>query len=106
MEDGLLDIAVYPGFTKADLLSYFIKTAKEGITPDGRIQRYRAKKIEVQTSPKLHVAAEGIILGKGYAKIKVLPGALRVLAPKLGEGAEKKQEKSTRELPQPVSPVS
>ena len=106
MEDGLLDIAVYPGFTKADLLSYFIKTAKEGITPDGRIQRYRAKKIGIKTSPKLHIAAEGIILGKGSAKIKVLPGALRVLAPKLGEGAEKKQEKSTKELPQPVSPVS
>jgi diacylglycerol kinase (ATP) len=106
MDDGLLDIAVYPGFTKADLISYFLKTANEGVTPDGRIRRYRAKKIEVKTSPKLAIAAEGIILGKGYAKIKILPGALRVLAPKLGEGAEKKQKKSTKELPQPVSPVS
>jgi diacylglycerol kinase (ATP) len=27
MEDGLLDIAVYPGFSKAELLSYFVQSA-------------------------------------------------------------------------------
>ena len=74
---------------KAELLSYFAKTAHEGSTPDGTIQRYRAKKIKVKTSPKLDIAAEGIILGKGTARIKVLPGALRVLAPEPGTGAEK-----------------
>ena len=44
MEDGLLDIAVYPDFSKAELLSYFAKTAHEGSTPDGRIQRYGREK--------------------------------------------------------------
>lgn len=107
MEDGLLDIAVYPGFSKAELLAYFAKTAHEGSTPDGTIQRYRARKIKVKTSPKLDIAAEGIILGKGTARIKVLPGALRVFAPEPGPGAEKTQEEKTaRELPEPVSPVS
>lgn len=107
MDDGLLDIAVYPGFSKADLLAYFTKTAHEGSTPDGKIQRYRARKIKVKTSPKLDIAAEGIILGKGKAKIKILPGTLRVLAPEPGPGAEKTQEeKSAQELPEPISPVS
>lgn len=106
MDDGLLDIAVYPGFSKAELVSYFIKTAKQGQTPDGRIQRYKAKKIKVQTKPKLDVAAEGIILGKGTAKIKLLPRALRVLAPKIGKGAEKKPKEITKALPEPVSPVT
>ena len=106
MEDGLLDIAVYPDFSKAELLSYFVKSAHEGSTPDGRIQRYRARKIKVKTSPKLDIAAEGIILGKGTARIKLLPGALRVLAPEPGPGAEKPQKKATKELPEPVSPVS
>ena len=91
MEDGLLDIAVYPGFSKAELLSYFAKTAHEGSTPDGTIQRYQARKIKVKTSPKLDVAAEGIILGKGTARIKVLRHALRVIAPEPGTGAEKPQ---------------
>ncbi len=106
MDDGLLDIAVYPGFTKAQLLSYFANTANEGTTPDGRIQRYRARKIKVKTSPKLDIAAEGIILGKGSARIKVLPGALRVIAPEPGTGAEKPREETSQELPQPISPIS
>jgi diacylglycerol kinase (ATP) len=89
MQDGLLDIAVYPGFNKVELLSYFVKSAHENQTLDGTIQRYQARKIKVKTSPKLDVAAEGIILGKGTARIKVLPGALRVIAPEPGPGAEK-----------------
>ena len=75
-------------------------------TPDRTIQRYRARKIKVKTSPKLDVAAEGIILGKGTARIKVLPRALRVIAPEPGTGAEKPPEKTTKDLPTPVSPVS
>ena len=106
MDDGLLDIPVYPGFTKPQLLAYFVKTANEGTTPDGRIQRYRAKKIKVKTSPKLDISAEGIIVGTGTAWIDVLPNALRVLAPDIGAGAEKKPEKIAVEMPAPVSPVS
>ena len=106
MDDGLLDIAVYPNFSKAELLGYFAKTAHEGSTPDGTIQRYRARKIKVKTSPKLDVAAEGIILGKRTARIKILAGALRVIAPEPGTGAEKPLETATKELPEPVSSVS
>ena len=64
MEDGLLKISVFPDFSKADLLAYFARTAHEGATPDGTIQRYRARKIKVKSSPKLDVAAEGIIWEK------------------------------------------
>lgn len=91
-DDGLLDVVVYPGFNKADLLAYFAKTAHEGSVPDGAIQRYQARKIKIKTSPKLDVAAEGILLGKGTARIKILPGALRVIAPEPGPGAEKQQK--------------
>jgi diacylglycerol kinase (ATP) len=106
MEDGLLDISVYPGFTKAELIKYFVQTANEGTTPDGRIQRYRAKKIKVKTSPNLDISSEGIIVGKGTAWIKLLPGAMRVIAPDPGAGAEKPQEKDVKEIPAPVSPVT
>ncbi len=92
LDDGLLDIAVYPNYTKADLLAYFARTANEGEIADGRIQRYQARKIKVKTSPKLDVAAEGIIIGKGKAWIKVLPGALRVICPESGNGVEKTKE--------------
>jgi diacylglycerol kinase (ATP) len=106
MEDGLLDIAVYPGFSKAELLSYFVRSAHEATTSDGSIQRYQARKIKVKTSPKLDVAAEGILLGKGTARIKVFPGALRVIAPEPGPGAEKPLENTANELSEPVSSVA
>ena len=106
LEDGLLDIAVYPGFSKAQVLGYFAGTANEGSIPDGAIQRYRARKIKIKTSPKLDIAAEGILLGKGTAWIKVLPGALRVIAAEPGAGAEKPLEKAATRLPEPLSPVS
>jgi len=102
-EDGLLDIAVYPNFSKAELLAYFAKTANERLTDDGQIQRYRARKIKIQTEPKLDIAAEGILLGKGKAKIKVLPRALRVIAPEPGAGAEKPQTSATEDMAAPVA---
>jgi diacylglycerol kinase (ATP) len=106
LEDGLLDIAVYPGFSKAQVLSYFARTANEASIPDGTIQRYLARKIKVKTSPKLDIAAEGTLLGKGTAWIKVLPGALRVIAPEPGAGAEKPLEKTKAKSPEPVPVVS
>jgi len=105
MEDGLLDVAVYPNFSKAELLAYFAKSAHENVTPDGKIQRYQARKIKIKTSPKLDIAAEGILLGKGKAKIKLLPRALRVIAPDPGTGAEKPQSEIREEIPAPV-PIS
>lgn len=41
MEDGLLDISVYSGFSKAEVLGYFAKTANERTIPDGAVQRCR-----------------------------------------------------------------
>jgi diacylglycerol kinase (ATP) len=102
LEDGLLDVAIYPGFSKVDLLAYFARTANEGLPPDGRIQRFQARKIKVKTSPKLDVAAEGIILGKGTARIKVLPGALHVIAPEPGEGVEKSPEEASQSVAVPA----
>ena len=102
LEDGLLDIAVYPGFTKAELINYFLKTAHEGAIADERIQRYQARKIKVKTSPKLDVAAEGIIMGKGSARIKVLKQALWVIAPEPGTGAEKPHKETVAETAEPV----
>lgn len=106
MEDGLLDIAVYPEFSKAELLAYFARSVNRREVPDGKIQRYRAHKIKIKTDPKLEIAAEGIMLGKGKAKIKVLPRALRVIAPEPGAGAEKQPTEVQEELPAPVSPTT
>jgi diacylglycerol kinase (ATP) len=105
LEDGLLDISVYPDFSKAEVLSYFKKTAKERSVPDGKLQRYRARKVKIETKPEQEIAADGIILGKGKAVIKICPKALRIFAPKIGLGAEKQLEEKVDDLPAPISPV-
>ncbi len=92
LEDGLLDVSTYPGFTKAEIIAYFARTLNESAPEYDRVQRYRASKIKIRTSPKLDIAAEGLLMGKGKAWIKALPGALRVIAPEPGTGAEKPVE--------------
>ena len=105
MEDGLFDISVFPSFNKAEVLSYFARTSKEDLIPDGKLQRFRASKIKVKSLPKLEIAADGVTLGKGKAVIKMCPGALRVFAPPIGSGDEKPQEEKVEELDAPLSPI-
>lgn len=106
LQDGLLDISVFPEFSKADVIAYYAKVMNEGDAQDGRVQRYRARKLKIKTVPKLDIMADGIMLGKGTARIKILPGALRVIAPEEEEaGLAQPPEKAGEELPAPVSPA-
>ena len=104
-DDGLLDVSLFPSFSKAELLAYSTKVMNEGHTDDGKIQRYRAHKLKIKTSPKLEVMADGVMLGKGTVRIKVLPGALRVIAPVVGTGVEKSPQAAGADLPTPVASV-
>lgn len=105
LQDGLLDIAVYPGFSKAELFAYFGKVMNGGRTEDGKIQRYRANKVRVTTSPELEVLADGIMLGKGALKVKVRRGGLRIIVPEEAEDLASYMKKASQRLPAPVSPV-
>jgi len=106
LDDGLFDISLYPEFSKTEALTYFATIMNERSAEDGKIQRYRARKLKIKASPKLEVLADGILLGKGTVRIKVLPGALRVIAPEVGQGAEKPPQATGADLPAPVSPVA
>ena len=81
LQDGLLDISVYQDFSKAELLGYYAKVMDGGYSGDGKVQRYQARKLQLKSSPRLKVMADGIGLGKGTVTIKMRPGALRVITP-------------------------
>jgi diacylglycerol kinase family enzyme len=81
LQDGLLDISVYQGFSKAELLGYYAKVMDGGYSGNGKVQRYQARKLQVKSSPRLKVMADGVELGKGTVTIKMRPGALRVITP-------------------------
>jgi diacylglycerol kinase (ATP) len=105
LQDGLLDISVYPDFSKVELIRYYAAVMDGGYSGDGKVQHYQARKLKIKASANLEVMADGVVLGKGTVKIKVLKNALRVIS------AEKTPDfgippKDAVELPtQPVAPV-
>jgi YegS/Rv2252/BmrU family lipid kinase len=103
MEDGLLDISVYPDFSKAELLAYYAKVMNEGYSENDRVQRFRASELEVKASPKLEVMTDGVSVGKGRVRIKLLPGAISVIAPEPSVNLKAKEQ--AEEIPAPVYPV-
>jgi len=78
----LLDISVFQDFSKAELLGYYAKMMDGGYSGDGKVLRYQARKLKVRSLPSLKVLADGIEQGKGTVTIKMVPGALRVIAAK------------------------
>ena len=104
-DDGLFNVSLFPSISKAELLAYGVETTNEGHSDNEKILRYRARKLKITTSPKLEVMADGVMLGKGTVKIKVLPGALRVIAPEVGAGVERPRQAADANLPAPVAPA-
>ncbi len=102
LADGLLEICLYPGFNKAELAAYFASIMNGGQSTDERVQRYRARKISLNSRPRQGCVADNRVLGRGKAKIKLLRRALRIVAPARG-GVAKPAEQV---LPAPAVPVS
>jgi diacylglycerol kinase (ATP) len=105
LQDGLLDISVYPDFSKVELLRYYAAVMDEGYSGDGKVQHYQASKLKVKTSPKLDVMADGVALGKGTVTIKVRPGALRVITVTKSPDLESPQKDTAEVIPAPASPI-
>ncbi len=104
LQDGLLDISVYPDFSKVELVSYYAAVMDGGYSGDGNVQHYQAHKLKIKSYPKQDVMADGVALGKGTVTIKVLPGALRVISIKKSPNPENLQKDLTESLPVPISP--
>ncbi|HLO32210.1 MAG TPA: diacylglycerol kinase family protein [Anaerolineales bacterium] len=105
LQDGLLDISVYPDFGKVELIRYYAAVMDGGYSGDGKVQRYQARKIKVKTSPKLDVMADGVELGKGTVKIKVRKNALRVITAEQSPGVGIPLKDAVETQPVPVSPT-
>jgi YegS/Rv2252/BmrU family lipid kinase len=104
LQDGLLDISVYPDFSKVELIRYYAEVMDGGYSGDGKVQHYKARKLKVKADPKLEVMADGVPLGNGTVKIKIRPDALRVITAEKnpGSGIPRKDE-AVEIQPMPVS---
>jgi diacylglycerol kinase family enzyme len=105
LQDGLLDISVYPDFGKVELIRYYAAVMDGGYSGDGKVQNYQARKIKVKSSPKLDVMADGVELGKGTVKIKVRKNALRVITAEKTPGVGSPPNDAVETQPAPVSPT-
>ena len=103
--DGYLDISVYPDFSKTEVLAYFARIRDEGFSANEKVQRYRACKLEIKTSPKMKVMADGVMLGKGKVEIKSKPGAVWMITPEDQLAPPALAKDAAEELPAPVAPV-
>jgi diacylglycerol kinase (ATP) len=103
LEDGLMDISVYPNFSKAELVAYYAQIMDEGHADNEKVQRFRARKLEVKASPKLEVVADGNKVGQGKVEIKIRPGAVSVIAPESTAASRSKEEAA--KVPAPLYPL-
>ena len=103
--DGLLDISVYPDFSKTELLAYYARIRDEGFSPNEKVQRYRASKLEIKTTPKMDVMADGVMLGKGKVEITTKAHAVWMITPEDHVAPPALIKDAAQELPAPVSPV-
>jgi diacylglycerol kinase family enzyme len=99
--DGMLDISVFPDFGKAELLRYYADMMDGRYSGDGTAHHYQARKVQVKSSPKLDVMADGVMLGNGKVTIKVRTNMLRVITKMQAPTPEKVEE--TEILEQPFS---
>lgn len=84
LDDGQLDVAVYREMGQAALALHFAAKATVGEPEEERIERAWARTVEVTAEPPLPVAADAKVIGTTPARVRVRPGALRVVC---GHGA-------------------
>jgi diacylglycerol kinase (ATP) len=77
--DGVLDVAVFRGMTRLEVIRHFLAVARRQERREPRIQQYRATRVTIEgTRRALPAHADGISIGVTPVTFEVRPNALRV----------------------------
>ena len=77
--DGLLDVAVFEGMSRLEVVRYFLAVARRQPRREPRIKPYRAGRVTIEgTRRALPAHADGISIGVTPVTFEVRAGALRV----------------------------
>jgi diacylglycerol kinase family enzyme len=79
MEDGILDVAVFPRMGRFALLRSLIAVMRSRRLPE-RPVRYRGAKIQIESDAPLSIHADGVLAGTLPSEFRCRAGALRVFA--------------------------
>jgi diacylglycerol kinase family enzyme len=78
-DDGYLDVFLYAGLSKLDVLAHGLAIATD-TEADARIRRLRARALTLRADPPVPILVDGVNLGEGEVTLEVHRGALRVIA--------------------------
>lgn len=77
--DGLLDVAVFRGMTRLEVLRHFIAVARHRPRREAGISAYRARQVTIEGARRaLPAHADGVSIGTTPVTFEVRPGALRI----------------------------
>lgn len=83
MDDGLLDVAVYDGMGKTDLLAFFMAIRKGKRVDDPRVKHYTARKVKIRSGSGQAIDSDQNKLpDQQVLNIEVIPQALTMIAGK------------------------
>ncbi len=89
--DHWLDVFVFSDLTKLELVGYAVSLNVGGIE-DPRILHYRARKVVIQSVPRMPVMADGFSLREGNLVAVLHPQALRVISGRQADLLERMDE--------------
>jgi diacylglycerol kinase (ATP) len=77
--DGYLDVAVFVGMTRPEVIRHFLAVARRRPVREPRIRQYRTRRVTIAgTRRALPAHADGTSIGVTPVTLEVRPGALRV----------------------------
>lgn len=83
MDDGQLDIAIYEGMSKTDLVRYFAGAGNGARPPDPRVSFYRASHVRIRAAQELEASSDKDVIGaKRNFEIELVPHTLAVIVGK------------------------
>lgn len=86
-QDGLLDVAIFAGMRRIDVLVHFVRVARHRPVREPRMIRRRATEVRVEGPRRQHpVHVDGRSVGSTPATFRVDPGALRLFRPAASVG--------------------
>jgi diacylglycerol kinase (ATP) len=83
MDDGYLDVAIYDGMTKTELIQHFMAATNGQRVQDPKVKYYRARQVQIISSEELEVNSDkDLIEGKRVLQIEIVPRALLAIVGK------------------------
>jgi diacylglycerol kinase (ATP) len=81
--DGLLDVCIVGGMSRRDVLLLLPKVFSGGHASHPLVEFYRSRTVEIEGLSRSEVQVDGELLTRGRVEFRCVPGALRVIRPRL-----------------------